>query len=320
LKIAGKMGENLYENCSELRETHFLPNMSTKQLCNSLIRFSKCGTLEDLSALNLQLASRVDASDFSLHLDLRVVLKVGERCVFLQEGLLMPEWGPFFCLSFFLCGINYAGAQAFAKSFLTSDVGRRAFIISAQCMTRCTDPNSDLLYHALQFLSSALWHESQMVYVLRTHPETYRMAFAGLARCAAVLGSNLRSVAPKLFHNILFGRLERPTDVSHFKDELMEALTYFVAYGGLTAFSAMFWAICNRMDLTTPPENIRNMSLYFNKITASLMQSELAESEQQVVSQWLATEAVSKTGIVAGFYATFASVDELYRIFESRFL
>jgi hypothetical protein len=60
--------------------------MLTKQLCKLLTKFSKFGTLEDLRALYSHLESLTNSAH-SLDLDLRVALKVGERCIILQEGL-----------------------------------------------------------------------------------------------------------------------------------------------------------------------------------------------------------------------------------------
>jgi hypothetical protein len=292
--------------------------MAAKQLSNSLTKFSKCGALEDLGALIPLLASRT-TSGFSCDVDLRVALKVGERCVLLQDGLSMPNPNLLFCISFFLHEHNYASAQAFANSFLTSEAGRKAFVIAARCMTICTDPNTELQYHALQFLSSAVWHESQVVHVLRTQAETYRIAFGAIAKWSTVLGGTARSVVLKIFHYILFGRKDGSADTGHFEDELAAALSYFVDCGGLTAFSAMFWAICTRTEHTVQPDEIMSMTGYCNTITAALMQSEFTESANEVEFQWIATEATSKTGIMAGFYALFADQGGIYRATRAPF-
>jgi hypothetical protein len=290
--------------------------MNQKQLRNSLTRFSKCGTLEDLDVLIRQLASRA-LSDFSLDLDLRVALRVGERCLLLQQGVSMLKPILLVCLSLFLHDHSYASAQAFANSFLTSGAGRQAFMLSARCIAACTDPDADLLNHSLQFLSSALWHESQVVYVLRTQTETYRIAFACVARWSTALGPIAWNSALKLFHFILYGRKEGPAHSSHYEDELLEALPYLVICGGLTAFSAMFWTICNRTDCTVLPEDATSVANYCDTLITRIMQSEFTGPVNEVQYHWLATEASNTRGIMAGFYALFAALEEIYRATHS---
>jgi hypothetical protein len=207
---------------------------------------------------------------------------------------------------------SYTNAEEFASTFLTTEAGHKAFSLAAQCIITCTDADTCLPFQAFQFLASVMWHEPLMIHVLRTDHETYRIAYTHIARRATEFAKPMRHAALLLFRYPLIGGRDSTTLVGPFENELREALHLLVSCGGLTAFSALFWAICTQTDPTVQPEEMVSVARYCSRFVGGLLRSQSSEPVRQLELQWLVAEATSKTGIVAGYYALFAGLDEIY--------
>jgi hypothetical protein len=289
-------------------------DMVDKQICKAMAKFSNSGKVEDLIAVLPLLQSRAD-TEYSVDVSLQVVLKFSERCVALLEQTFVSQ--GWLCLSFLFHAHRYAHAASFAKCFLHSESGHRAFQVSKNCLAVAEGsvPEDQTaaefqLYNAVfQYMTHALWDESQVVHVLRTENDAYRTAFTFIVNNSSKLPDAIhRKQLTRLFSGVIFhNSLDRQSyqsasevyDSAHY-----EALVLFLRCGGLSAFSAVFWTIGYRKDSTGPDSEFTLLlNATCTALFRKLVQFDLSDPVREVLSAWCAKEASSTMHMIAGFYA-----------------
>jgi hypothetical protein len=282
--------------------------MSAKQLCNSLTKFSKSGSVEDFRALHPLLRERM-SSQFSVDVSLRVALKVSERCIEQKESLW--DSNTWLCLSFFLRGTTYAHAEAFLNAFLQRAVGRRAFDLSRLCFASGgseshTNVETYLYGHVIQFLVYALWHESSIVNVFRLASETYRAAFAFVVSNCTKLPDWVCSLLAWLFRSVVSGRSADYQGSSGYEEAIDQAVKECIVSGGMPALSVTFWTACDRLTPTVFPPIIGNLKQSCTTLFHLLARMDhFSMAVDDALYNWCSTESFIKVRMVAGFYALF---------------
>jgi hypothetical protein len=225
-----------------------------------------------------------------------------------------------FCFSLFLCDGTYAHAQEFAASFLYSTVGRKAFQYAELWLTDGADRNDvaiESCADVIEFLTNSLRYESNMVNVLRIERDTYRAAFAFIVRNCGTLKYQMLFMADHLFHSIISAGTAKyggMYNAGSCVPELVEGLQQYILCGGLSAFSAAFWAVGSQVTFNVPADLSLSYNLCFAVLLDGLANVERFDVlQKQIVTDWCATEATSKQGMLAGFYSLFRAAQEVPR-------
>jgi hypothetical protein len=113
-----------------------------------------------------------------------------------------------------------------------------------------------------------------------------------------------------IFQGVTSGRNDNPLIPGNFEDEVSVALAAFVFCGGLTAFSAVFWALCTKLDPTLNETEMRQLFHYCAALFVRFSRTSFSTIVERLLHEWCAKEAGSDGGLVAGYYAMFAAAAE----------
>jgi hypothetical protein len=277
--------------------------MITQQLCNSLAKFSKSGKLEDLRSV---FPSSVPCEEPSFRVDvsLQLALRVSERCVAIQK--ITDEPMAWYCLSLFLHERTYHRAKEFANSFLPSPAARKSFQYTKQSIGAATKTGTvgPLLVSLYQFLAHALSHDMLLTYVLKMGNDTYCAAFELISKSCAQLSSPLRRLTITLLRSILLCRGENTAE------ETVILHSLFVMAGGPSALTAIFWMTCGCINTATGPEEVKVAIDCCVALVMRVMGVTLSAPVEKLLCEWCETEATSRQGIIAGYYAVFEASEQ----------
>jgi hypothetical protein len=277
--------------------------MTSQQLCNSLARFSKSGKLEDLRSV---FPSSVPSEDPSIRVDvsLQLALRVSERCVAIQK--ITHEPMAWYCLSIFLHERTYPRAEEFANSFLLSSAARKSFQYTRQSIEGTTNTGTaePLLVSVYQFLAHALLHDTLLTYVFKMGNDTYRAAFELISKTRAQQSSPLRRPTITLLRSILLCRAESTAEDKFILNSL------FVMAGGPSALTATFWMTCDCINTATDPEEVKVAIDCCVNLVVRVMGVPHPVPVEKLLCEWCETEATSRQGIIAGYYAMFEASEQ----------
>jgi hypothetical protein len=293
--------------------------MAETELLRSFRKFSRSGALRDLQSLGPILGNEGSQLVIGAEVNLLVALDVSRRCVELLEcrwvrpgsaaNVLERGWVPvaWVFLTLFLLRESYVYAEAFAQCFLKSSVGHRAFQCSRRCLLGCGDPRQadGLVGEVLQFLGSTVRHESCIADVLKVHEGTFRVLFTYIARFSSKLRSEIRDDMVTLFYSLTWGKNAVPPNTSIHEAEQGAILRLWATNGGLPAFSALFWTTCTGLEPGVFSDDLTNLNICVMGFLARLQSGKDVPLVQQTLSEWCASEATKRDGMLAGFYALF---------------
>jgi hypothetical protein len=248
----------LYERV--IRPIRTIAQMASQQLRKALVTFSQSGKYEDYLLLYPLLLVSLKHARPSIDVDLRVALNICEKCVNILENTC--DSTVWLGLTFFLYEHTYIHAEALASSFLCCAVGHRAFECVKRSVTVVPDLSHEQCTAMLQFLANALLHESCAAHVLQTESDTYRITFTYIASNCSTFRKKTRVAVLFVFQGVTSGRNDNPLIPGNFENELSVALAAFVFCGGLTPFSAVFWAMCTKLDPTLNETEMRQLFHY----------------------------------------------------------
>jgi hypothetical protein len=273
-----------------------------------LTRFLSNGTSDDLNSL-IPLVMAWESKKTKLDVSVSVALQLCERCVHILEIERLRLSLGWECIAIFLIDDIYPHAEEFARTFLPSAIGRRAFQCSKHSLAAYDNSSMAMLVcgHVLQFLSNALWFSAQAVHMLRVECDTYRVAFAFITSNGSDLPRPARSLVILMFQHTACGRsTDAIGTAAGDNGVLCEAVERSVICGSLPALSAVFWAISTDPDVH--PNDFIRLRNAFKMFVWRLLREEYILPVEPLIAHWCTVETTNPTGIIAGSYALFEAL------------